>query len=76
LQNAVKAVRLFYPPFNPKQQRLCFIGGTVSENSGGLGQRLQLRHKTSAPNWKRYCYQEKYFGQAQRKQNSTGYTLH
>lgn len=34
LQNAVKEVGLFYPP-DPASKGSCFIGGNVSENSGG-----------------------------------------
>lgn len=34
LQNAVKAKGLFYPP-DPASKGSCFIGGNVSENSGG-----------------------------------------
>jgi glycolate oxidase len=33
-QNAVKEKRLFYPP-DPASRGTCFIGGNVSENSGG-----------------------------------------
>lgn len=33
-QNAVKEKRLFYPP-DPASRGSCFIGGNVSENSGG-----------------------------------------
>ncbi len=34
LQDAVKAVGLFYPP-DPASKGSCFIGGNVAENSGG-----------------------------------------
>ncbi|MDR0802458.1 FAD-linked oxidase C-terminal domain-containing protein [Fluviicola sp.] len=34
LQNAVKAVGLFYPP-DPASKGSCFIGGNIAENSGG-----------------------------------------
>ena len=34
LQNAVKAVGLFYPP-DPSSRGMCFIGGNVAHNSGG-----------------------------------------
>jgi glycolate oxidase len=34
LQNAVKEKRLFYPP-DPSSRGSCFIGGNISENSGG-----------------------------------------
>jgi glycolate oxidase len=34
LQDAVKAVNLFYPP-DPSSKGSCFIGGNISENSGG-----------------------------------------
>jgi len=34
LQNAVKAKALFYPP-DPASKGSCFIGGNISENSGG-----------------------------------------
>lgn len=34
LQNAVKAEGLFYPP-DPASKGSCFIGGNISENSGG-----------------------------------------
>ena len=34
LQNAVKARGLFYPP-DPSSKGSCFIGGNISENSGG-----------------------------------------
>lgn len=34
LQNAVKQLGLFYPP-DPASKGSCFIGGNVSENSGG-----------------------------------------
>jgi len=34
LQNAVKERRLFYPP-DPSSRGSCFIGGNISENSGG-----------------------------------------
>lgn len=34
LQNAVKAKKLFYPP-DPASRGSCFIGGNISENSGG-----------------------------------------
>ena len=34
LQDAVKEVNLFYPP-DPASKGSCFIGGNVSENSGG-----------------------------------------
>ncbi|MFI5152424.1 MAG: FAD-binding oxidoreductase [Chitinophagales bacterium] len=34
LQNAVKAKGLFYPP-DPSSRGSCFIGGNISENSGG-----------------------------------------
>ena len=34
LQNAVKEVGLFYPP-DPASKGSCFIGGNISENSGG-----------------------------------------
>lgn len=34
LQNAVKAKGLFYPP-DPASRGSCFIGGNISENSGG-----------------------------------------
>jgi glycolate oxidase len=34
LQNAVKEMGLFYPP-DPASKGSCFIGGNVSENSGG-----------------------------------------
>jgi len=34
LQNAVKEKKLFYPP-DPSSRGSCFIGGNISENSGG-----------------------------------------
>lgn len=34
LQDAVKAVGLFYPP-DPSSKGSCFIGGNIAENSGG-----------------------------------------
>jgi len=34
LQDAVKAVHLFYPP-DPSSKGSCFIGGNIAENSGG-----------------------------------------
>lgn len=34
LQNTVKEKRLFYPP-DPSSRGSCFIGGNISENSGG-----------------------------------------
>jgi glycolate oxidase len=34
LQNAVKELKLFYPP-DPSSRGSCFIGGNISENSGG-----------------------------------------
>ena len=34
LQDAVKAVNLFYPP-DPSSKGSCFIGGNIAENSGG-----------------------------------------
>ena len=34
LQDAVKAVSLFYPP-DPSSKGSCFIGGNIAENSGG-----------------------------------------
>lgn len=34
LQDAVKAKKLFYPP-DPASRGSCFIGGNISENSGG-----------------------------------------
>jgi glycolate oxidase len=34
LQDAVKAVQLFYPP-DPSSKGSCFIGGNIAENSGG-----------------------------------------
>src|SRR5690349_8566489 len=34
LQDAVKAKKLFYPP-DPSSRGSCFIGGNISENSGG-----------------------------------------
>ena len=34
LQNAVKEKGLFYPP-DPSSRGSCFIGGNISENSGG-----------------------------------------
>src|ERR1051325_2986401 len=34
LQNAVKEKKLFYPP-DPASRGSCFIGGNISENSGG-----------------------------------------
>jgi glycolate oxidase len=34
LQNAVKEKKLFYPP-DPSSKGSCFIGGNISENSGG-----------------------------------------
>jgi glycolate oxidase len=34
LQEAVKAKKLFYPP-DPSSRGSCFIGGNISENSGG-----------------------------------------
>ena len=34
LQNAVKEIGLFYPP-DPASKGSCFIGGNISENSGG-----------------------------------------
>src|SRR5687768_15175104 len=34
LQNAVKAIGLFYPP-DPSSRGSCFIGGNIAENSGG-----------------------------------------
>jgi glycolate oxidase len=34
LQNAVKERGLFYPP-DPASKGSCFIGGNISENSGG-----------------------------------------
>jgi glycolate oxidase len=34
LQNAVKEKGLFYPP-DPASKGSCFIGGNISENSGG-----------------------------------------
>jgi glycolate oxidase len=34
LQNAVREKRLFYPP-DPSSRGSCFIGGNISENSGG-----------------------------------------
>jgi glycolate oxidase len=34
LQNTVKAKNLFYPP-DPSSRGSCFIGGNISENSGG-----------------------------------------
>ncbi|MEO6682098.1 MAG: FAD-linked oxidase C-terminal domain-containing protein, partial [Ginsengibacter sp.] len=34
LQDAVKALGLFYPP-DPSSRGSCFIGGNISENSGG-----------------------------------------
>ena len=43
LQDAVKAVHLFYPP-DPSSKGSCFIGGNIAENSGvpKVGNRKEL----------------------------------